>query len=187
MINKSILATAIVAPVLVGYLLLQIEYSFFSVSGGASRTLQKEAEKVLISLEEPKEAESFIEADIGDLEVLFQVAKNIYGSEPRNKEYAKLVDLSIAENKPGFAFVVAENVYGSADRNEQYYKIVQACLKLEKYTLALAVANKIYGSTERNKVYSEVIEAGIRKRNSQVASQPEPSNTTSSSLVEAKL
>ena len=170
--NKSILVTVVVAPILVGYLLLQIEYSFFSVSGEASRSLQKEAEKVLVSLEEPKDAESFIEADIGDLEVLFQVAKNIYGSAPRNKEYAKLVDLSLAENKPGFAFVVAKNVYGAADRNEQYYKIVQACLKLEKYTLALAVANEIYGSTERNKVYSEVIEAGIRKRNNQIVSEP---------------
>lgn len=68
MTHRGIVLTAIIAPVIVGLLLLKIEYSFFSISGQSDRALQKEAEKVLVSLtqDEEKSDKAYIEPDFGD-------------------------------------------------------------------------------------------------------------------------
>jgi hypothetical protein len=105
--NRGIIITAIVAPILVGVLLLQVEQSFFSVSGKVNRELRKEAEKVLVPLDAKEKIapEFYIEEDVSELKVLYQVASKIYGTNERNLEYFKIIDLCLKEEKPGFAFI----------------------------------------------------------------------------------
>lgn len=166
MSNKGIVVSAVVAPIIVGLMLLQIEYSFFSISGGANRELRKEAEKVLSSIatKESLKPESYIEEDIENLEILYQIASKIYGADERNAEYIKIIDVGLSEDKPGFSFVVAKEIYGVDDRNKKYSEIIDASIKLEKFALALAVSEEIYGVDLRNKKYKEIIAAGIEER-----------------------
>lgn len=162
----KLIATIIVVPILVGLVLLHFEYSYFSNPKEKSRSLAKEAKEVVHSLSQDNnfDDELYIEPDMGNLQTLFEIAKKIYGSTERNAEYIKLVEISLSESKPGFAYNIAKNIYGSTERNNQYVKIITKCIEFEQFSLALKVAENIYGSNERNQQYKKIIEAGIKKR-----------------------
>ena len=161
---RNWIATAIVAPLIVGTILLKTEYSFFSKNSSSGESLSQKAEQLVQRVEPKAKERTEVEPDLGNLETLFSVAQKIYGSTERNSEYVKLIKLALAENKPGFAFKVAQQIYGSTERNAQYVTIVDKCLLLKRYSLSLKVADQIYGSTERNEQYRKIIEAGSKER-----------------------
>lgn len=169
MTAKSWIATAIIAPIVVGLVLLQAEYSFFSKDATSNTasvgTVLEKAQQVVKQIEPiQKDEESFIEPDIGNLQTLFEVAEKIYGSTERNAEYVKLIRVALAEDKPGFAYKVAKEIYGSTERNTQFVNIIDKCLTKKMFALSLKVAEQIYGSTERNSQYKKIIEAGKMER-----------------------
>jgi hypothetical protein len=169
MTAKSWIATAIFAPIFVGLVLLQAEYSFFSKdtpSKTASvESVSEKAQQVVKQIEPvQKSEESFIEPDIGNLQTLFEVAEKIYGSTERNAEYVKLIQVALAEDKPGFAYKVAKEIYGSTERNVQFVNIIDKCLTNKMFALSLQVAKQIYGPTERNAQYKKIIEVGKMER-----------------------
>ena len=166
---KSWIATAIIAPIVVGLILLQVENSFFSkdvTSNTASvGTISDKAQQLVKQIEPiQKNEESFIEPDIGNLQTLLEVAEKIYGSTERNAEYVKLIQVGLAEDKPSFAYKVANEIYGSTERNTQFVNIIDKCLTKKMFALSLKVADQIYGSTERNAQYKKIIEAGKMER-----------------------
>ncbi len=164
MTAKRWIVTAIVS-LIVGFILLKAEYTFFAKKGDAVEPLSIKAKKVVKQIESIKvENESYIESDIGSLQTLLNVASKIHGSTARNAEYIKIIKLSLNEEKPGFAFTVAKQIYGSTERNGQYSNIIDKSLKLKKYALAMKVAEQVYGSTERNIQYRKIIEAGMQER-----------------------
>ncbi|MDY0124151.1 hypothetical protein [Sulfurimonas sp.] len=176
---KSLIATILIAPLFVGFVLLQIEYSYFSKESNTS-VIQKPEKldintKISNNTEKPRQLneESFIEPDLGNLQTLFEIAGKIYGSTERDNEYIKIIALAIAEEKPGFAYEVAQNIYGSGVRNSQYVHIIDKCLIMQKYTLATKVAEKIYGSTKRNQEYKKIIEASKDAREIQASNKSE--------------
>lgn len=169
MVAKSWIATAIIAPLIVGLVLLQAGSSFFSkntVPNTASvGTVLEKAEQVVKQIEPIKnDGKSFIEPDIGNLQTLLTVAKKIYGPTERNAEYAKLIQMALAEDKSGFAYSVAKEIYGPTERNAQLVNIIDKCLATKKFALSLKVAEQIYGPTERNSQYRKIIESGIKER-----------------------
>ncbi|MFZ5522585.1 MAG: hypothetical protein ACOY9D_00690 [Pseudomonadota bacterium] len=160
---KSWIATMIVAPIFVGLVLLQTEYSVFSqdtTSNTASvGTVSEKAQQVVKQIEPIQQnGDSFIEPDIGSLQTLFDVAEKINGTTERNAEYVKLIQMALAEDKHGFAYKVAKEIYGSIERNAQFVKIIDKCLTSKKFALSLKVAEQISGSEERNIQYRKIIE-----------------------------
>ncbi len=86
---KSWIATAIIAPIVVGLVLLCAEYSFFSKSTTSDTasvgTVLEKAQQVVKQIEPTqKDEESFIEPDIGNLQTLFETAEKINDSTERN-------------------------------------------------------------------------------------------------------
>lgn len=168
---KGWIATAIIAPLIVGFILLKAEYSFFSKTSVSDASLSQQAEQLVKRVApNTQDEQSVIETDLGNLETLFIVAQKIYGSTERNTEYSKLIKLALIENKPGFSFKVAQQIYGSTERNEQYINIIDKCLALNMCSLALKIADQIYGSTERNAQYAKIIEMGSKKRENSASS-----------------
>ena len=179
----KLIATIIVVPILVGLVLLHFEYSYFSNPKEKSQTLAKQAKEVVHSLSQDNNVDdesSYVKPDIDNLKTLFEIAKKIYGSTERNAEYIKLVETSLSESKPGFAYEIAKNIYGSSERNNQYVKIVTKCIELERFSLALKVAENIYGSDERNKQYKRIIEAGLNKRKTPASNKATSADAKSS-------
>ena len=165
MTTKSWIATAIIAPLLVGLILLQVQYSFFSKNQKSTESVLDKAKQVVKQIEPIKEnEETFIEPDLGNLQTLVEISGKIYGSTERNAEYVKIIKLALTEDKPGFAYDVAKEIYGSTERNAQYVNIIDKCLDLKKYALSMKVAEQIYGSSERNIQYRKIIEAGTKER-----------------------
>ena len=169
MTGKSWIATVIFAPIFVGLVLLQAEYSFFSkdtpLKTASSEPLSEKAQHVVKQIEPvQKSEESFIEPDIGNLQRLLEFAEKIYGSTERNAEYVKLIQVALAEDKPGFAYKVAKKIYGSTERNAQFVNIIDKCLTNKMFALSLQVAEKIYGSAERNAQFKKIIESGKMER-----------------------
>ncbi len=162
---KSWVATAIIAPIGVGIILLQAEYFFFSkeaeLKTASSGGVLEKARQIVDQIEPIQKYEkSFVESDVGNLQTLFEIAGKIYGPTERNAEYVGLIQLALVEGKPGFAYEIAKEIYGPTERNKQFVKIIDECLKRKMYSLSLKVAEQIYGPTERNLQYRKIIESG---------------------------
>jgi hypothetical protein len=113
MTTKNWIATAIVAPLIVGLILLQAEYSIFTNNSGSTKSIAKKTEEIVKQLEPvEKKDEDLIEPNLGNLETLFEVAGEIYGSTERNAEYVKIITIALNENKPSFAYKVAKREKG---------------------------------------------------------------------------
>ena len=165
MTAKSWIATAILAPLLVGLILLLVQYQFFDKSPSTTDSVLEKAKEVVKQIEPIKETEeSYIEPNLGNLQTLVEIADKIYGTTERNAEYVKIIDLALNEDKPGFAFSVAQKIYGTTERNAQCVNTIDNCLVLKKYTLSIKVADNIYGTTERNKQYKKILKAGTKER-----------------------
>lgn len=170
---RSFVAVGIVAPIVAGIILLNIEYSFFTPGG----SLAKEAEKLVENLEGPikkSSIEEFVEKDVDILETMYQAASkiNVYGK--RNNEYVRIIALALEKEKPGFAFRVASeiNVYGT--RDEQYIKIIDYALSREHLRLALAIAEEIDVYGIRNEQYKKIIDLGFKLDETTSNKAPQP-------------
>jgi hypothetical protein len=101
MTAKSWIATAIIAPLLVGLILLQVQYQFFVKSPSSTDSILEKAKQVVKQIEPIKDSEeSFIEPDLGNLQTLAEIADKIYGTTERNVEYVKIIYLALTEEKP---------------------------------------------------------------------------------------
>ena len=165
MTTKAWIATAIVAPLSVGLILLTVEYSYFRKKPTPESSLSVQAKDIAKSIETTRKEDSpNSEPDVSDLEALYTVASKIYGSTERNAEYEKIITCALAENKLGFSFTVAKQIYGSTERNKQYTKIIDGCIRLKRFSLAVKVADEIYGSPERNEQYTKIKNAEMKER-----------------------
>ncbi len=163
---------AIIAPIVVGIILLNLEYSFFS----KGKDLSEQAKEVVTDIEElvtvknekklpdlPKDKE-FIEPNVKDLMTLYEIARKINVSSSRNKEYIRIIDKATIEEKPGLAFKIADSINVSSTRNAQYQRIIDKALSLRKFSLALAIASNINVSSTRNAEYQKIIIVGLEVR-----------------------
>lgn len=161
--NTRSIITAVVVTVIGGFILLNIEYSFFA----GSKNLSKEAEKLIEQISEKPPAKdplSFVEKDLGGLETMLKAASAINVYQQRNEEYVRLVKLGLQENKPGFAFQVAKEINVYQIRNEQYSAIITYAIENNNLALAYAVAEAINVYQIRNIEYKKIIYKGIEIR-----------------------
>jgi|GEM_PF-6669797 len=138
MSKTAIILTVIIAPLIVGTVLLHMEYSFFSPNSQPEQSLAKEAQEVVEALDNQKDTslkkkeipidESYIEPHTDDLKTLFDIARKIYGNDERNLELRKIIKLALSEKKPGFAFNVAKYIYGNDKRNSELIKTIDVAL-----------------------------------------------------------
>ena len=131
---------------------------------GPESELKVEATRVVKSISDGVQKKPQIESEIEDLQELVRVAREIYSSSSRDKEYSKIIDQALSERKPEFAFTVAKNIYYATSRDREYSKIISQCISLDRYDLAIKVAGEMYYSTSRDKEYKKIIEAGRAKR-----------------------
>ena len=169
MTNKKLIIAAIIGPVLVGILLLNVEYSFFVSGYDLSKKAKDFVDSAISSSEnttkKPEyELEELLEPDVTELKTLHGIASEINVSSTRNVEFSRLIGIALDENKPAYGAYIANNINVSSTRNDQYIKIIETALKLDKYAVALAVAKKINVSSIRNEQYQKIINAGIAKK-----------------------
>jgi len=127
MTKKRWIATVIIAPILVGFVLLLAEYSIFSKNSDSTESILKKTEEVVKQIDNiEKNEETFVEPDLGNLQTLFEVAGKIYGSTERNAQYVNIIDKSLALKKYALSLKVSEQIYGSTERNKQLKKIIEA-------------------------------------------------------------
>jgi len=172
--TKSILA-AIVATVIGGVILLNIEYSFFTGDNNLSTKAETLTEQIS---EKPlsKDPLSFVEKDLGVLETMLKAAQAINVYQQRNVEYQRLVGLGLKENKPGFAFQVASDINVYQTRNDEFIKIITYALENNNLSLAYAVAESINVYQQRNVEYKRIIDKGLELREKS-SSQKSTENT----------
>lgn len=168
--TKNLIIAGIIGPVLVGILLLCVEYSFFVPGNDVSKKAKDVVDSIVFSSsqntsKQPKyELEGLLEPDVTELKTLHAIASEINFSSTRNGEFSRLVGIALDENKPAYAAYIASSIDVSSTRNEQYIKIIETALKLDKYAIALAVAKKIDTSSIRNAQCQKIINAGIAKK-----------------------
>lgn len=161
---RDVLIAGIAVPLVVGVVLLQIEYSFFTRD---TSELKAEAKQIVEKIEghnvEPLD-KTVVEPNVGELQPLLEVADKVYGTTARNTEFQRLVRLALDEKKPGFALLVADKMYGTTARNEQFVAIMNECLEWKRFDAALKAAELLYGTTARNEAFKKIIDAGMKLR-----------------------
>ena len=167
---KNLIIAGIIGPVLVGIILLNVEYSFFVPGSDISKKAKEVVDSIVSSSlestsKQPEyELEELLEPDVTQLKTLHAIASEINVSGTRNRELSRLVGIALDEDKPAYAAYIASSINVSGTRNDQYIKIIETALKLDKFAIALAVAKKINVSGIRNKQYHKIINAGIDKK-----------------------
>jgi hypothetical protein len=167
--TKKLIIAAIIGPVLVGILLLNVEYSFFVPGNDVSKKAKDVVDSIISSSEnthkKPEyELEELLEPDVTELKTLHDIASEINVSSIRNVEFSRLVGIALDDNKPAYGAYIASSINVSSTRNDQYIKVIETALKLDKYAIALAVVKKINVSSIRNAQYQKIINAGIAKK-----------------------
>jgi hypothetical protein len=161
---REILIVGIAIPLVVGVVLLQIEYSFFTKS---TSNLETEAKKIVEKVE-GRNVESvpkpFVEPNVAELQTLLEVADKLSGTTSRNNEFQKIIRLAIDEKKPGFALLAADKMHGTNERNNQFMVILDKCIELKRFDLALKAADSHQGTTARNEAFKRIIDAGVKLR-----------------------
>ena len=159
--SRDLLIGVIVGPILVGVVLLLLEYSFFIPETEVSKAAKAVVDSLTFdeSEKEPSyEIDEFIEPDVSDLKVLLTIAKEINVSSTRNTEYSKLVARALSDDKPAFAAYIAKSINVSSTRNFEYVKIISHALENKKYAIALSVTKSINVSSIRNEQYQEILD-----------------------------
>ena len=169
MTTRNLIIVVIIGPALVGILLLNIEYSFFTSGDDVSKKAKNIVNSIIspeeVKTKQPKyELEELLEPNVTELKTLHAIAKEINVSSTRNNEYSLLVGVALNEKKPAYAAHIASDINVSSTRNEQYVKIIEGALKLDKFAIALSIAKKINVSSTRNQQYQNIINAGILKK-----------------------
>ena len=101
---RDVLIAGIAVPLVVGVVLLQIEYSFFTRD---TSELKAEAKQIVEKIEghnvEPPD-KTFVEPNVGELQPLLKVADKVYGTTARNTEFQRLVRLALDEKNRASRF-----------------------------------------------------------------------------------
>lgn len=173
--SRDLLIGAIVGPIIVGLVLLSLEYSIFIPEIEVSKAAKTVVDSIITekSDKEPVyEIEEFIEPNVNDLKVLLSIAKEINVSSTRNNEYSKLVVRALDDKKPAFAAYIAQHINVSSSRNAEYVKIINQALVNKQFAIALSVTKSINVSSIRNQQYQEILDA----------SRSEPHETSNKAL-----
>lgn len=162
--SQNWIIPTVVAPVLVGLVLLSIEYSFFSSGSANDNEIEEKAEEVAEKIGQEKTDSGLGGPErLKTLESLFASAQRIYGTPDRDAEYSKIIDLALQNNHPELAYRVAQELYSTPSRDSKYVKIIDKSLALGKYPFAMEVAEDIYGTAVRNAQYRKIVEAGAQE------------------------
>lgn len=161
--SRSWIIPTVVGPVIVGLVLLLIEYSFFSNGSTKDAEIEEKAGEIVEKIGQDKEDRDLVGPErLKTLESLFASAQRIYGTPDRDAEYSKIIDLALQINHPEFAYRVAQELYSTPSRDSHYVKIIDKSLVLGKYEFAMEVAEDIYGTPDRNAQYRKIVEAGAQ-------------------------
>jgi hypothetical protein len=161
-LNRDLLIGVIIGPVVVGFVLLSLEYSLFIPETEVSKAAKTVVDSLVTEEDEEEpvyEIEEFIEPDVSDLKVLLTIAKKINVSSTRNSEFSKLVTTALDDDKPAFAAYIAKYINVSSFRNEEYVKIIRHALVNKQFAIALSVTQSINVSSVRNQQYQEILDA----------------------------
>lgn len=174
--NIRTLATAVILPIFVGIVLLNVEYSFFGVSKENStvknmqkENLAKQAAQLIKHIEDPIQPlkikkpsiAEFIEKDVADLEALYLAASKITADMKRNDEYGRIISLALEKNKPAFASKIAPAVSSDQIRDQQFIKIIDFALSHNRISHALVSAEKLTRDRIRDEQYQKIIDFGL--------------------------
>jgi hypothetical protein len=91
------------------------------------------------------------------------LADAIYGTDPRNSAYVKIIDQALERNDYASAKKIIAKVYGTDPRNREYIRTIDQAIAQNKLEVAEDLAPQIYGADARNAVLGRLLDARAKE------------------------
>lgn len=91
------------------------------------------------------------------------LADAVYGTDPRNSAYVKIIDQALERNDFSSAKKIIAKVYGTDLRNREYIRTIDQAIAQKRLEDAEELASQIYGTDARNAVLGRLLDARAKE------------------------
>lgn len=91
------------------------------------------------------------------------LADAIFGTDPRNAAYVKIIDQALERNDYASAKKIIAKVFGTDPRNREYIKTIDQAIAQDRLEVAEELAPEIFGTDARNAVLRRLLDARAKE------------------------